>query len=147
MGNRVRDNRAAGATGPRAAADALQAMRDATRRRKQHMFRAADDVSSDTRKRRLRWRGILAVLVGVMLAPILYETTALSVARWRSLTGPSTSVSTPVLNSMQSSYNDLSRAGNRAVRSKFHDLPWKPRVVLACGAVWCVIGWLYFRKS
>lgn len=146
MGNRVKDNRAVGATGPRAAADALQAMRDATRKRKQHLFRAADDVSIDTRRRRIRWRGILAILVGILAAPICYETTTLSVARWQSLTGQNARVSTPVLDTVQSSYRDLSRISNRAVRSKFYDLPWKPSWVLAFGAVWCLIGWLYFRK-
>jgi hypothetical protein len=121
-------------------------MRDATRRRKQHLFRAADDIPLDLRHRRRRLRGLLAVLVGLLVAPICYETTALSVARWRSLGGRTTTVSTPVLDGIQSTYREFRRTGNRVVESKFHDLPWKPQWVLACGAVWVVIGWLYFRK-
>ncbi|MFO0957074.1 MAG: hypothetical protein U0800_06340 [Isosphaeraceae bacterium] len=132
--------------GPRAAANALQAMRDATRNRKRSSFRAADDVPAHVSRRRRRWRSGFAIFFGLLLMPICYETTALSVARWRSMTGPSATVHTPVLNALDSGYKQVTRMGSRAVSSRFNNVPWRPSWVLAFGAVWCLLGWMFFRR-
>jgi len=79
--------------------------------------------------------------------PVCYEATALSVARWKSMTGPSATVETPVLNALDSGYKQIMRTGGHAVSSRFHNVPWKPSWVLAFGAVWCFLGWMFFRRT
>lgn len=135
------------AGGPRAASHALQAMRDATRDRKKSLFRAADDVPAHVARQRRRWRSGFAILFGLMLMPICYETSLLSVARWKSMTGPSVTVETPVLDTIQTGYRQVIRVGGRAVSSRFHNVPWRPSWVLAIGAFWFLLGWMFFRRT
>lgn len=109
--------------------------------------RSGSDVPIEIRhRRRRRWRNTFAVLLGLMMAPLFYEASTLSVARWRSMTGPSVTVRTPVLDTVQSASNELTRLGSRTIRSKFNNLPWRPTYVLAFGAVWVFMGWMWLRR-
>jgi hypothetical protein len=56
------------------------------------------------RPRRWRYSSALTVLVGLLFAPVVYESGLLCAARWRAMTGAAPQVKTPVLDALGYAY-------------------------------------------
>lgn len=103
------------------------------------------DVPTEPRVR--RFSRIRAVLLGVLLTPLVYESTLISMARWRSMLGGAAPVETPVLDGINADLDRIGYAIRGAVAAWFQDPPWQAGGVLALGGVLAFVGWvLLIRK-
>ena len=84
-------------------------------------------------------RLVAVVVLGLLLAPLLYESLSLCVAQWRGLYGPIEHVETPVLDALGHATGEAARVVRWRFNRTFHDLPWKPSVAIGLGIGWAAI--------
>ncbi|MBX6312795.1 MAG: hypothetical protein IRY99_07755 [Isosphaeraceae bacterium] len=89
---------------------------------------------------RLGLRNILAVMLGLAISPILYESSRLCAANWQGMHGEAPYVETPIIDAVGISLASASQAIGQSVERFVHDTPWNPRYVLAVGLAWVLIG-------
>ena len=91
----------------------------------------------DAEKPASTWRPWLAIrlaLVAVAVGPFVYEGGLVFYARWARILGKSTSVRTPVLDTV----HQVIRMGRLILVGQFHRVPWKPGIVLVIGVASCL---------
>jgi len=102
-----------------------------------------DDRPFDKTQRR---RNVLAFVLGLSIAPVLYESTALCTARWRSMFGPMTTVNAPLLDTFGVGLNILNRTFQKTASGSFSSLPWKPSLIIPLAFALAIVGSLLMRR-
>jgi hypothetical protein len=89
----------------------------------------------------------LALLAALVLTPVAYESANQCLARWRSMVGPSVTVETPVLDTIHNTFSRGIYVLRYQFVSIFHNTPWKPSVVIACGLVLALLASVPLRRT
>ncbi|QEH34300.1 hypothetical protein OJF2_28360 [Aquisphaera giovannonii] len=109
-------------------------------------YDAMEEASPDDRPRR-RWpRALAAVVVLAALSPLMLEGMSLCLGGWREVFGVSTSVSTPILDSVRDEVDDLRVQFRVQVEPWFQRVPWDPKMVLPAAAVVMAGSMLLLRR-
>jgi hypothetical protein len=90
----------------------------------------APDLKPDRPRRKVL--PILSLfIVASLLAPIIIEGAALCCGQWREMLGSPTEVRTPTLDAIGEQIGAIGEDLGYHLSSRFHRVPWNPRVVLA----------------
>lgn len=100
-----------------------------------------DDPPVPTRSRSLR-----TIVLGLLLAPLVYEGGLLCAANWRGMRGGDAVASTPCLDVLVRSIDNVSASASRSVSAVFHHVPWRAEYVLAIGFGWVIVGSLILKS-
>lgn len=104
----------------------------------------APDISPDRPRRRVL--PILSLFVAVpLLAPIFVDAVALCYGQWREMLGNPTPVRTPTLDAIGERTETVREEIWYHVSSRFHRVPWDPRVVLIVAVVVMVLAMMMLR--
>jgi hypothetical protein len=112
--------------------------------RKLHTTVIPDEEEVDSRARILRYA--LVVLLGIALLPLAAELLMSCLAQWQALVGRVEPPETPVLDSLETAWDWVSRNLRRHVRGLFLDLPWEPWQAMAIGAAWALFMMTAMRR-
>jgi hypothetical protein len=104
------------------------------------------EVDEQPRRRPSRLPVVALVLLLLLLSPILYESSAICIAAWKTALGTYTPVETPVLDSIKESWRTGRLEASSWVRPVFHSYPWKASVVVPFAFVWTMIAAIPLRK-
>lgn len=94
-----------------------------------------------------RLRNVAAVALGLLLAPLIYESATLCAARWRAMSGVYAAPETPVIDAIGAWSGATASWARRKSVVWFRDPGWKagPTIGLsiawALGAAWLLRGW------
>jgi hypothetical protein len=88
----------------------------------------------------------LAVAIGITIAPLIYESAAVCVARWKSVLGQVTTADTPVLNAIGAGIQTASRTVQGSTSSLFRTMPWKPSLVIPLTFAWAILAAVLLRR-
>jgi hypothetical protein len=105
------------------------------------------EIALETPPRSKRRRAVSAILLALMLAPLVFESTALCAARWRMMYGPVVAVQTPVLDTVAAGFHCIYSGVNDTTSGMFRRLPWRPSLVIPLACTWALCCTLLFRRS
>lgn len=111
-------------------------------------MRKLPSSESEVRPTPRRRRGdlVLALFLALVLVPVAYESVTSCAARWQSMVGPTVTVETPILDTIQTTlawgYSALHHQFSRAV----HNTPWKPSLVIGCGIALAMLAIVPLRR-
>lgn len=94
-----------------------------------------------------RQRAALAVVLGLALAPIVFESSALCASRWVAMYGQLSTPHTPVLDLLGKGLAELSSAFSLTFRRTFFNLPWKAQMVIPLTIAWAFLGSLFMLRK
>jgi hypothetical protein len=97
-------------------------------------------------RRRPTLRSTLAVLLGLLAAPWIYELTLVCVANWHAMYGQVIHPETPLLDAGGSVLGNIARTLRERLHSTFQNLPWRPSLVIAIGILWAAFMSLPLRQ-
>src|SRR5512142_1037133 len=102
----------------------------------------------DVRPRRhpSRMPAVAVLLIILLLSPVLYESTAICIATWKTALGAYTPIETPVLDVLRESWRTGRLEAAAWVSPSFHSYPWKASVVVPFAFVWTMIAAIPLRK-
>lgn len=104
----------------------------------------APDLSSDRPRRKVL--PILSLFVAApLLAPIFIDAVALCYGQWREVLGTPITVRTPTLDAIGERVAAVREDLRYHVGSRFHRVPWNPRVVLVVSVVIMALAMLMLR--
>ena len=103
-------------------------------------------VDEQPRQRSSRTPVVVLLLLILLLSPVLYESSAICVAAWKTTLGTYTHVDTPVLDAIRESWRTGRLEAMSWVRPVFHSYPWKASVVVPFAFVWTMIAAIPLRK-
>src|SRR4051812_6295182 len=92
--------------------------------------------TDDPPPRRAWMRTVATVLLGLLIAPLLYEGLQLCVANWRGMSGEVVAVETPVLTTLGDLIHDSSAWSRRTTTSLLRDPAWRAGPTVAFFLVW-----------
>lgn len=105
------------------------------------------DLDSPLSTRPRSWRKpALTLLLTLALLPVAYESAARCLANWRSMTGPSVHVETPILNAIQHTLHLGVSAIQHQITQALQNTPWKPSIVIACGLILAALASAPLRR-
>jgi hypothetical protein len=96
--------------------------------------------------RRVRGELWLAIIIAVLLTPVAYESVSQCVARWQSMTGPTVTVETPILDAIQSTLVRVVSTVQHRFSRAVHNTPWKPSLVIGCGIMLALLASVPLRR-
>ena len=99
----------------------------------------AHDVAPPSRWRRLRRSAAIAVL-GLAIAPLVYEALAMCHAQWCQVLGRNAQARTPVFDSLSDGVSTGHRSFWDTIGPYFQHVPWNPKIVFAVAAVVMVLA-------
>jgi hypothetical protein len=109
-------------------------------------YQLGDDLNEES-PRRARWPRVLLIMILVAgLCPLLLDGAAISLGHWKEYLGVSANVSTPTLDRVAESLNDLNRGLWGWVTPWFHSLPWQPNVVIPTAIIVMAAAMLMLRR-
>src|SRR5690349_9472696 len=91
-----------------------------------------EDPAPDTSRRKL----IVAVALGMAIAPLVYEGAALCVARWA-----------PVLDAIGRGVEPVLKSVQRSTSRTFKNVPWRPTMVIPVACAWAFCGSFLLRRK
>ena len=115
--------------------------------RKLGVDRSNDGKLGEWRRRRTRLRTCLALALAVLLASAAYETLIVCAAHWRAMWGQVETVETPVLDAFVDAYEGLAVPVRGQVAHTFHDMPWRPSLVIGLAVAWALAGSRLMRRT
>ncbi|WP_165220239.1 hypothetical protein [Aquisphaera insulae] len=105
-----------------------------------------DDPIADVRPRR-RWPLVVAAMILLLgLGPLLLEGASVCLGGWKEVFGVSSTVRTPVFDSLQETVNDLRVQLRTEVAPWFSRIPWDPKMVLPVGALIMAVSMFMLRR-
>jgi hypothetical protein len=104
------------------------------------------EVDEQPRRRPSRAPAVILLLMILLLSPVLYESTALCIASWKTVLGTYTPVETPILDAIKESWRTGRLEALSWFRPVFHSYPWKAAVVVPFAFVWTLIAAIPLRK-
>ena len=105
------------------------------------------DLTPEAGPRKRPVRTALALALGALAAPVVYEVTAASAARWQSLNGPYTHADTPVLDALAAAGRESARFVANFAHERLHDLPWQSHILMIVGALAFGLGYWILRRA
>src|SRR5262245_6349273 len=91
-------------------------------------------------------RGVLTVLLGLALAPLVYEGALLCASRWQAMYGAAGEVDTPVIDAIDLVLDEFSASARTTANAAFRNLPWKPALVIPLACAWAAFGAMLLRR-
>jgi hypothetical protein len=92
-------------------------------------------------------RKIVALLLGLLFAPLIYEGSKVCVMQWRAMSMmPPGHVKTPLLDRLGAEYEVAALSASSAVYAFFHRVPWRPIVVIPFACAWALCSGALLRK-
>jgi hypothetical protein len=85
------------------------------------------------------------ILLGISLAPLVAEGTAICFAQWSRVMGTNAEATTPVIDTLHDGIDTGHRSLSNTVGSYFQRLPWSPKVVLGVGVVLMSLAMLMLK--
>jgi hypothetical protein len=104
---------------------------------------AYEDPRAQSRSRLLRHGAI--VVLGLGLAPLIFEGGSICYAQWCQVMGRNAQASTPVLDVVQNQVESGHRTFWDAISPCFQRLPWNPRPVLLVGVIFTIVGMMMLK--
>src|SRR4051794_27355625 len=98
-------------------------------------------------RRGSRWHAVLTIALGLLLAPLVHEATALGVAPWKAMLGAVPSVETPVLDAIGSGMRSAARELRAWTAPVVHSAPWNPSLVFPLAVAWTALAILMLRRG
>jgi hypothetical protein len=105
----------------------------------------APDLESD-RPRRKVLPILLLFVAASLLAPIFIDAVALCYAQWGEILGTPTQVRTPILDAIGERVATVREDLWYHVSSRFHRVPWNPRIVLPVAVVVTLLAITMLRR-
>lgn len=102
-----------------------------------------DDGKEGKRPKR---RALVAVVLGLAFSPIVFEASSLCAAQWRSMNGPIVTVQTPVLDTFAWLFGSIWAIASQTVGKAFHNIPWRPSLVIPLTFAWAGAASLLLRR-
>jgi hypothetical protein len=96
------------------------------------------------RRKRKHW--IRVIVLGLFLAPIVFEGSALCAAQWQSMFGPVTIAETPILDQLGPYIGSASSSIRNSTLAVFRNLPWRASFVIPVVFAWAFCGCLLLRR-
>lgn len=109
-------------------------------------FACVDVDDPMPRRRPSRLPALALVLLLLVLSPVLYESSAICVASWKTALGTYTPVETPVLDAIKESWRTGRLEAISWLYPVFHSYPWKASVVVPFAFLWTMIAAIPLRK-
>jgi len=97
-------------------------------------------------RRRSRTPAAIVILLGLLLSPLVFETTQLCTASWRGMTGTVPFVDTPMLNTLGSGLQSAGDDLRSTLSPVLRNLPWNPSYVVVFGLGWASLAALMLRR-
>lgn len=85
-----------------------------------------------------RRRTVLTIILGLALAPVVYEASMVCASRWRAMVGDHVTVATPILDTLGAWADDSMNWSRRQVGVWLRDPPWRPSITIAVALGWAV---------
>ena len=104
---------------------------------------AHDTPAARSRSRLLHSSGI--VVLGLSLAPLIYEGCAICYAQWCQVLGRNAVATTPVIDVLQGELESGHRSIWGVITPHFQRLPWNPKLVLLVGVIFMIIGMMMLK--
>src|SRR5262249_37056905 len=96
-------------------------------------------------RRRVPLRSIAAIVVGLMMAPLLYEAVQCRVADWRAMRGEFITVRTPVIDALGTMIYEGGRGSRQARKGILRAPPWRIGPTVALSLLWAFGAALLLR--
>ena len=111
-------------------------------------MRKLPSVTLDERPRTRRRRIVVFLVLTLLLvlSPILYETTIVTVAGWQGLFGVHPQTHTPVLDVLGDLYHTASFDAKAWTRGVFNRTPWKSSIVIPFAIFWTAALSMLLRR-
>ena len=97
-------------------------------------------------RRRSRTPAAVAILLGLLLSPLVFEATRLCTAHWKGMLGNVPFVETPILNTLGSGLQSASDEIRSSLSPVLRNLPWNPSHVIVFGLGWASLAALMLRR-
>jgi hypothetical protein len=104
----------------------------------------APDLRPDRPRRKLL-PILLLSFAAVLLAPIFIDVAALFYGQWREVLGTPVAVHTPTLDAIGEQVAEIREDFRYHVLSRFHRVPWDPRVVLPVAVLVMLLAMVMLR--
>jgi hypothetical protein len=105
----------------------------------------APDLRPDRPRQRLLPILLLSI-AAVLLAPIVIDAVALCYGQWGEVLGTPTAVQTPTLDAIGEQVAEIREDVRYHILTRFHRVPWDPRVVLPVAVVVMLLGIVMLRS-
>ena len=105
----------------------------------------APDLRPDRPRRKLLPILLLSIAV-VLLAPLLIDAVALCYGQWGEMLGTPTAVQTPTLDAIGEQVAEIREDVRYHFLSRFHRVPWDPRVVLPVAVLVMLLAMVMLRN-
>lgn len=100
-------------------------------------------LSEDRPPRSRRLRNAAAVCIGLMIAPLIYESALICVARWEGMSGLYTPPRTPVIDWVGSCWGECATWTRLKAGVWFQDPAWKAGPTITLALAWALVAaWL-----
>jgi hypothetical protein len=112
------------------------------------MYKFPIPIAHDIRPVPSRWRLLRSsaiVLLGISLAPLISEGSAICYAQWCQVLGRNAEAKTPLLDSLHEGLESGHRSFWAAISPYFQRLPWSPKLVLFVGVILMILGMLMLK--
>lgn len=104
----------------------------------------APDIHPDRPRR--KFLPILSLFVAAsLLAPIVFDAAALCYGHWRDLLGSPVDIRTPTLDAIGERVAEVREDVKYHISSRFHRVPWNPRVVLLIAVLVMLVAIMMLR--
>jgi len=111
------------------------------------MRKFSPNLSDDTPpRRRTRTRAAIAILLGLLLSPLVFEASQLCTAHWQGMTGTAPIVATPMLDTLGSALRTAGDDIRSTLSPVLRKLPWNPSYVVVFGLGWASLAALMLRR-
>ncbi len=97
-------------------------------------------------RRRSQNRTAIAILLGLLLAPLVFEASQLCAAHWKGMIGNVPFVQTPMLNTLGSGLQSAGDDLRSTLSPVLRNLPWNPSYVVGFGLGWASLAALMLRR-
>jgi hypothetical protein len=105
-------------------------------------------IAHDIRPTKPQWsllRASAIALLGISLAPLIAEGTAICFAQWSRIMGTNAEARTPVIDSLQDGFESGHRSFSNTITSYFQRLPWSPKIVLIVGVILMMLAMMMLK--
>jgi hypothetical protein len=92
-------------------------------------------------------RTVVALALGILGAPLVYEASALCAAQWNAMYGTVQPVKTPVLDTIGALWTKTLYELKEPVARTFANLPWKPSLIIPLAGLWAFCCVLLLRRK
>ena len=104
-----------------------------------------DIPTGEAPRRRVPLRSIAAIVVGLLMAPLLYEAIQCRIADWRAMRGEFIPVQTTVIDSLGAMIYEGGRWSRQTMKGILRDPPWRIGPTVALSLLWAFGAALLLR--